>query len=237
MRSQTTLFAAGIAAITMTTISAAEMPNTGMADPAALISAFDHYQAALPGGFRPAPRDVARDPEGNHDQRLQCGRQRPNRSRTDLVTSTVKGLPLDSSFDLWLVQNKSGQGSSTMAEPTDVLVKVGTYQAKSKSQVISVTLPSDAPKGFLPDRAFVVAANQSPVIAFVLTGSATLFDRLLHHQVRLPGRGLCRWLRPWRFIRKNVELREAGRPGPSRLRQRKIQWQRARLRNLPRRKQ
>ena len=37
---------------------------------------------------------------------------------------------------------------------------------------------------FLPDRAFVVRSNQGPLNGFVLTGSSTIFDRLMHRQVR-----------------------------------------------------
>src|SRR5436305_7472460 len=185
MRSQRTFFAAGIAAVGMRILSAAEMPNTGMADPAALISAFDQYQAGLPAGSAQRLVMPLGGLRGITSSGYNAGGSVQIDLGTNLVTSNIKGLPLDSSFDLWLVQNKSGQGSSTMAEATDLLVKVGSYHVQGKSQVLSLALPANAPNGFLPDRAFVVAANQSPVIAFVLTGSATLFDRLLHHQVRL----------------------------------------------------
>ena len=48
MLSRSLLLHAAIATWSATLASAAETPNTGMADPAALISAFDQYAAAWP---------------------------------------------------------------------------------------------------------------------------------------------------------------------------------------------
>ena len=117
-------------------------------------------------------------------------------SKPDRVTSTVKGLPLDGSFDLWFIQNQPADGGSTLADSTDPRVKVGSYNVQANSLTLSATLPADSLKGGLPDRAFVVPANQNPVNTFVLTGSATLFDRLLHHQVRLHSTTRVGWSIP-----------------------------------------
>jgi hypothetical protein len=64
------------------------------------------------------------------------------------------------------------------------LLKVGTFQVQAPFHRLSVTLGPDRFASFIPDRAFVVRSNQSPVNSFVLTGSSTIFDRLMRRQVR-----------------------------------------------------
>jgi len=187
MPSQTLLLRVAIATWCITNLSAADIPNTGMADAAALISAFDQYQATLTASSGSSLVMSLGTLRGITSGGFNAGGSIQLDPSTNLVTSTVKGLPLDGLFDLWLVKNQPGDGSSTLADSTDLLVKVGSYHVQSKSHTLSATLPADSLKGGLPDRAFVVQADQNPVNTFVLTGSATLFDRLLHHQVRIAG--------------------------------------------------
>ena len=177
----------GVAAVTwsLAPLPAADVPNTGMGDPAALISAFDRYQATLSADSAQLLVMSLGTLRGITSPGFNAAGTVQINLKTALVTSSINGLPADSAFDLWLVQNQAASGDSTLAESTDLLVKVGSYQVQSKSHMLSATLPADALKGGIPDRAFVVRANQNPVNAFVLTGSATLFDRLLHRQVRL----------------------------------------------------
>jgi cytochrome c peroxidase len=166
-------------------------PNTGMADPAALMNAFDKYVAGLPAGAGThlvmslvALRGLTSESmnaSGNVTIDLYAGS----------VFSPVSGLPADGAFDLWLIQNRPGPGHTTMAEPHDISIRVGSYQAQSCPTpeptllCVSVSLGTNTFAKFLPDRAFVVRSNQSPLNAFVLTGSSTIFDRLMHRQVRL----------------------------------------------------
>src|SRR5262245_58602411 len=78
--------------------------NTGMADPAALTNAFDRFIAGGGGG------DVLvlslSNLRGLSSEAVNAG----GRVRIDLtsgaVTSRVTGLPLDGSFELWLIDNK-----------------------------------------------------------------------------------------------------------------------------------
>jgi len=171
--------AAGISA-------AAQTPNTGMADPEALIKVFDQYQAGLADGGRnlTIPLGTLR---GITSGGFNAAGNVQIDLKTNAVTSTVKGLPADGPFDLWLAVNRPGEGTSTLAESKDVLVRVGSYQVKGAGLTLSATLGAEALQGSAPDRAFVVAANGSPLGAFVLTGSATVLDRLVHRQVRLMG--------------------------------------------------
>jgi hypothetical protein len=100
------------------------------------------------------------------------------------VTSVVRGVPADCHFDLWLVDNRPGPDHGTLAEASDSLMNVGTFEAGPGGHRQSVTLGRDVFTDFFPDRAFVVRSGENPVNSFVLTGSSTLFARLQHQQVR-----------------------------------------------------
>jgi cytochrome c peroxidase len=160
-----------------------DLQNTGMADPAALVNAFDRSGGGNdPGNVLVLSLSNLR---GLSSEALNAG----GRVRIDLaagsVTSTVELLPTDDTFDLWLIDNRPGPGHTTLAEPLDVLVHVGTYAVASGVHTLSVVLGPSAFTGFFPDRAFVVRSGQSPVDSFVLTGPSALFDRLRRRQVRL----------------------------------------------------
>jgi cytochrome c peroxidase len=162
---------------------AANPPNTGMADPTMLISAFDRFVSAGTGAPLVIPLVSLR---GITREALNAG----GRAAIDLVTGQVASqvhlMPPGEAFELWLMDNRPGTGHSTLPDPQDVQVKVGAYTEQSPPGTyrLSVTLGASAFSGFFPDRAFVVRTNQSPSAGFLLTGSSTTFDRLLRRQVR-----------------------------------------------------
>jgi mono/diheme cytochrome c family protein len=158
--------------------------NTGMADPVALLNAFDRYRAGVPTS-NPALVMPLVALRGLTGESMNAGGNVNIDLANGSVVSQVRGLPANSAFDLWLIKNRPGPGHSTMAEPQDVLLKVGAYQAQGNVYALSVSLEPHQFATFLPDRAFVVRSSQTPLSAFVLTGSSVLFDRLLHRQVRL----------------------------------------------------
>jgi cytochrome c peroxidase len=168
-------------------------PNTGMADPVALISAFDNFLRGVPAGgshILTMPLVALR---GITNEAMNAKGQVTIDLSTGSVTSKVRGLPADGSFDLWLIENRPAPGHTTLAEPQDQLLRVGAYQAQGNTESLSVTLGAGSFATFLPDRAFVVRSNQSPVTSFVLTGSEMIFDRLMRRQVRFvddPGAAL-----------------------------------------------
>ena len=157
-------------------------PNTGMADPVALVGAFDRFAAVG------APANVVTlslsNLRGVSSEAVNAG----GRVFVDLATGTVSSFvqllaPADA-FDLWLIDNRPEPGHTTLAEQGDGLLKVGTYAFVSGRHRLTAPLGAAAFTGFYPDRAFVVRAGQTPVDGFVLTGPATLFARLRHRQVR-----------------------------------------------------
>ncbi len=106
-----------------------------------------------------------------------------------LVTSRLTGMPTGGTFDLWFVDNRPAPGHTTLAEPRDMLLRVGAYSSGAQAGVfkLSIRVTPVTSSGFLPDRVFVVPSGQSPLTSFALMGSATIFDRLLHRQVRFAG--------------------------------------------------
>jgi hypothetical protein len=162
----------------------AEIPNTGMADPVALIRAFDRYVSQSPAAAEPFLTLSLTGLRGLTSESFNAGGTVRINSQDGVVISEINGLPQDALFDLWLVDNRTGLDQTTFAEPHDVLLKVGTYNWASGRHSLTATFGGQLASGFYPDRAFVVRPNQSPLHSFVLTGSSTSFERLARRQIR-----------------------------------------------------
>ena len=174
-----TLTGFGLVAVRATS---GDRPNTGMADPAALVSALDRVIATgTPANILPLSVSNLR---GVSNEAVNAGGNVAVNLTTGAVNSLVRLLPADGTFDLWLIDNQPGSGHTTLAQQGDLLMKVGTYAKVSGRDLLSVSLGAAAFTGFFPDRAFVVRTGESPVDGFVLTGPSTLFTRLRHRQVR-----------------------------------------------------
>ena len=132
-----------------------------MADPVALVSAFDRFAAAG------APANVVilslSNLRGVSSEAVNAGGRVAVDLATGTVGSSVELLPLDGTFDLWLIDNQPGPGHTTLAEQGDALMKVGTYAVVSGRHRLSVSLGPTAFTSFFPDRAFVVRSGESPV--------------------------------------------------------------------------
>jgi hypothetical protein len=165
--------------------STAQVPtiqhNTGMADPVALVAAFDRFIA---GGIRSSIAIPLVSLRGFTSEGFNAGGRVTIDLSTGLITSQVRGLPTGGAFDLWLMDNREASGHSTLPDPHDLTIKVGTYSEQSGVYGLSISIGAQALSGFFPDRAFVVRSGQSPYIGFVLTGSSTMLDRLARRQVR-----------------------------------------------------
>jgi cytochrome c peroxidase len=180
------------AAVASNEASVSNPPNTGMADPAALVNAFDKYLAGLPAGGANTLVMSLVALRGLTSESMNASGSVSIDLSAGSVASQVHGLPVDGAFDLWLIKNRPAPGHTTMAEQQDQLIKIGSYQLAGSEpcpllksgHCLSVSLGAGGFGKFLPDRAFVVRSNQSPFNSFVLTGSSTIFDRLMRRQVR-----------------------------------------------------
>ena len=156
--------------------------NTGMADPKALFGAYERFVAGEESA------DVVAlslsNLRGISSEAVNAGGRVSVDLATGAVDSFVQLLPTDGTFSLWLIDNKPGPGRTTLAQEGDTLMKIGTYSRVSGGHQLSVSVEASVFDSFYPDRAFVVRAGTSPEDGFLLTGSATLFARLRHRQVR-----------------------------------------------------
>jgi cytochrome c peroxidase len=158
--------------------------NTGMADPAALMNAFDKYVAKLPPNAAQTLVMPLVALRGITSESMNASGKVTIDLAAGSVVSNVRGLPPDGSFDLWLIQNRPAPGHTTMAELQDLRFMAGTYRIQGAGHMLSATPGAAAFATFLPDRAFVTRSGQSPLDSFVLTGSNVIFDRLMRRQVR-----------------------------------------------------
>lgn len=162
------------------TQTAPGLPNTGMADPAALIAAFDRFRATVPSTYG-IPLSAFR----GLSESTNAGGIVSIDVAAGVVSSQVRGLTPSERVSLWLVDNRPSAPDSTFAGLTsDVLRIIGEYTVVSGQHTLSVSLGSHFFADFQPDRAFVVGSSGHPALSFVLAGSASLFDRLLQRQVR-----------------------------------------------------
>ena len=184
-----TLWTVSIAAVALAWLNvfgaraaAGDPPNTGMADPMALVNGYDRFVAS--GDAANVVTLSLSNLRGLSSEPLNAGGRVVVDLTTGAIDSFVQLLPPEGTFDLWLIDNQAGAGRTTLAEPGDGLQKVGTYSVASGGHTLSVSLGATAFASFYPDRAFVVRSGESPLTGFVLTGPSTLLARLRHRQVR-----------------------------------------------------
>ena len=172
---------AGVALVAVR--AAGDPPNTGMADPVALVNAFDRSMTG------PVPPNVVlialSNLRGVSSEEVNAGGRVVIDRTTGTVSSNLQLLPPAETFELWLADNQPHAGNTTLAEPGDTLLKVGTYAFVAGRHRLTAALGTGAFATFYPDRAFVVRPGQSPANWSLLTGSATFFARLRDRQVRL----------------------------------------------------
>ena len=102
-----------------------------MADPAALMNAYDRFLAALPASTGNHLTMSLVGLRGLTSESMNAGGIVTIELAAGAVFSQVRGLPADGSFDLWFIKNRPGQGHTTMAEPQDIMLRIGAYQAQS----------------------------------------------------------------------------------------------------------
>lgn len=165
--------------------SGAELPNTGMADPATFSHLYAQWRAGQSGDGSAltlslvAINGISRDPSNG------VGQVRID-TRTGAVSSRVAGLPAGE-WDLWLIDNQPGAGHSTLADPADRMLLAGRYRAADGGGLALDTVLPEERAGFQFDRAMVVRGGQTPAAGFALTGAATIYDRLFRGYVRAGG--------------------------------------------------
>src|SRR5215472_11651452 len=85
-------------------------PNTGMADPVALINAFDKFLKGVPAGGSHVLTMPLVALRGITSESMNASGTVIIDQSTGSVMSKVRGLPSDGAFDLWLIENRPEPG-------------------------------------------------------------------------------------------------------------------------------
>jgi cytochrome c peroxidase len=197
----------------------------GVGDVGALVAAYQRWTA----GAREHGRDRTLVLSLSHSRGLSAAFTAARGQATlDLVDGSfsvdVTGLPAGEAFDVWLIDNRPGPGRSVKPEPGDTVLRAGRLEHQTGAARLVTRLGPDLPAGFEIDLVAVTRAGGDPVVAGLLFGAPTLFQRLYYHarQGGDPGAGdaadaeargpaLRRlWLAPFRALIPRPARAQAG---------------------------
>jgi cytochrome c peroxidase len=100
------------------------------------------------------------------------------------VSVEVRGLPGAEGLDVWLVDNKPGEGRTILPEPGDAMVEVGSLTREGDVAKLDAAFGDGEPEAFEPDLVVITRAGKSPIEERLLTAQTTLFHRLYHSAKR-----------------------------------------------------
>jgi cytochrome c peroxidase len=95
-----------------------------------------------------------------------------------VISVKARGLSPSQSWDVWLVDNRSGGGRTVLPEPGDDLMQIGTLSGDGKVATLEANPGSDAFANFEVDLVVVARTGKQPTEERVLAGTTTLFHRL-----------------------------------------------------------
>ena len=95
-----------------------------------------------------------------------------------VVSVKAKGLSPSQSWDVWLIDNRSGAGRTVLPEPGDDLMRLGTLNNDGKVAMLETNPGSDAFANFEVDLVVITRTGKQPAEERVLAGTTTLFHRL-----------------------------------------------------------
>jgi cytochrome c peroxidase len=95
-----------------------------------------------------------------------------------IVEVKASGLAPSQSWDVWLVDNRPGDGRTVLPEPGDDLMRIGTLKLNGKIATLEAHLGSDAFANFEVDLVVIARTGRQPTEERVLAGTTTLFHKL-----------------------------------------------------------
>ena len=106
------------------------------------------------------------------------------------VDVELTGIDRESLGDVWLIDNRPGDGASAMPDATDAMHLVGGLEIDGEIGVLRARLGAAVFRDFDVDQVVVARRGHGPVEGGVLYGSLPLFERLFRASWRL-GQGLA----------------------------------------------
>ncbi|MCI0490439.1 MAG: hypothetical protein L0229_27920 [Blastocatellia bacterium] len=94
------------------------------------------------------------------------------------VEVSVEGLPRDESWDVWLIDELNGPGSSILPEPGDTMMNLGSLKQEGEQAKLETTLDPAMLPTLDPDVVVVTRKGKNPTESRTLAGNMTLFHEL-----------------------------------------------------------
>ncbi|MBO0798255.1 MAG: hypothetical protein J2P31_05485 [Blastocatellia bacterium] len=94
------------------------------------------------------------------------------------VAIEVRGLGQSEGWDVWIVDNLPGPGSSVLPEAGDKMIKLGTLRQEMDHASLNITIDHNLLATLDPDLIVITRAGKNPADNRVLSGSLTLFQEL-----------------------------------------------------------
>src|SRR5262245_55939366 len=94
------------------------------------------------------------------------------------VSVEIENLPETESWDVWLVENRSGAGRTVMPEEGDGMLRLGSLKIENGIAKLVTNLGKDAFTNFEPELVVVGRTGKNPVQDRLLVGTTTLYHRL-----------------------------------------------------------
>jgi hypothetical protein len=98
-----------------------------------------------------------------------------------VVSVDVSRLPASGGFDVWLIDDRAGEGNSIEPDATDLYIRAGSLAAPADGGdvwTLKAELGGDAFRTFQVDQVAVTKAGEHPTEATVLRGGPDLFQRM-----------------------------------------------------------
>jgi cytochrome c peroxidase len=98
------------------------------------------------------------------------------------VSGNIFGLENNTTYDIWLIDNRPGPGHSVKPEPGDGMVQIGSVRTEAASARLNTRLDPTVIAGFSIDLVAVTRAGAGPEKDGIIFGSLSFFQRLYYSE-------------------------------------------------------
>jgi hypothetical protein len=151
----------------------------GIGDPAVLRAKYQEWEAQYvkDGGDRNMALALKWSKGLSSDHTNAYGMAKLNLIEGKIAVE-VKGLPTAKSWDVWLIDNRSGYEGTVLPEQSDNMMRVGSFKTEGEYPVFEADLGGEAFASFEPELVVVTPEGKSPTEDRVLVATTTLFHKL-----------------------------------------------------------
>ena len=136
-----------------------------------------NWETNLCEGFRRGKHCIALDPHPR-----PCSTEfvdARGQAKINVINGTVdvevQGLPRSQDWDVWVIDNISGENMSVMPESGDAMTRLGSLKHEGKVAKLHVVLDSETTASLDPDIAVVTRSGKNPTGDRTLGGGISLY--------------------------------------------------------------